>query len=385
MPKTIGGKWLWSAGAVVLAVGFPRFDSRVAAATSSSPIALNPEPIDLTAIAPQLHPISESGKTVWAYKLKVQECEHRLANGLLYKVFAYNGQVPGPLLLAREGDWVRIRLINNTSVNHTIHSHGLYVPNLMDGVPHNHGEMAHGEMAPDANMAGSMPMAVAPGESFTYEYIARPSGTHWYHCHVNTNEHLNRGMAGPLIVLPKDPEPAVAHDYVFVLQEWNSKYAREGTPGNPKEVNDADFFTLNGVSFPHTPTLAVRVGDVLRFRFINAGAQSHSIHLHGHTFIVTHRDGAPLTEPVEMDTVDVAPGQRVDFVLRANNPGEWPMHCHTAAHQTNGGLYPGGMMLHLKVGPESYPQSSGPSAPGNADLLRTWRNYAHARLERLQE
>jgi len=354
-------------------------DNHVGHAADSEP---NSALVDLVPLLPQLRPVSEAGRNVWSYKLKVKEAEHRLANGLLYKVFAYEGQVPGPLLVAREGDWVRIKLINDTSANHTIHSHGLYVPNRMDGVPHNHGQML---MLPDAAASGPMPMAIAPGDSFVYEYIARPSGTHWYHCHVNTNEHINRGMIGPLIVLPKDPEPPSDHDYVFMLQEWNSKYAREGTPGSPKEVNDADYFTINGKSYPETPTVHARLGDVLRFRFINAGSQSHGIHLHGHTFVVTHKDGSPLTEPMEMDTVNITPGERVDFVLRANNPGEWPMHCHTTAHQTSGGVYPGGMMLHLKVGDESFPQTGqGPEGPGNGSLMKSWREYAHARLQRMQ-
>jgi FtsP/CotA-like multicopper oxidase with cupredoxin domain len=368
------------AGAAALIVVSAWMGVRLNAGTDAVPQTPDVGLIDLTLLIPQIHPVTEAGRTIWSYKLKVKESEHKLANGMAYKVFAYNGQVPGPLLIAREGDWVRIRLTNDTSTNHTIHSHGLFVPNRMDGVPHNHGQMPS-----DAPMPGPMPMAVPPGESFVYEYIARPSGTHWYHCHFNTNEHINRGMAGPLIVLPKEPEPAVDHDYVFLLQEWNSKYAREGTPGNPREVNDADFFTLNGKSFPDTPTVTARLGDTLRFRFINAGSQSHAMHLHGHTFIVTHRDGSPLTEPVEMDTVDIAPGQRVDIVFRANNPGEWPMHCHTTAHQTNGSIYPGGMMLHLQVGSERHPENGeGPDGPGNAGVLKSWRNFAHARLEHIQ-
>jgi FtsP/CotA-like multicopper oxidase with cupredoxin domain len=354
----------------------------VGAAPAAQPVLIQAQPpalLDLTSELVKYQPVQDGKRTVWQYTLKVVEAQLRLVNGTQYNVFSYNGQVPGPLLVAREGDWVRIRLINETSTSHTIHSHGLYVPQRMDGVPHDHGAMAAG-MSMD--MDAAMPRAVAPGEEFTYEYIARPAGTHWYHCHVNTNEHLNRGMAGPLIVLPRDPEPAADHDYVFMLQEWNSKYAKEGTPGNPREVNDADFFTINGKSFPETPMVAVRLGDALRFRFINAGSQAHSIHLHGHTFLVTHKDGCPLIEPMEMDTVNIAPGERIDFVLRANNPGEWPMHCHTAAHQTNAGLYPGGMMLHLKVGDESYPQTGdGPSVPGNLALLDSWRTYSHRRLQ----
>ncbi len=322
-------------------------------------------------------PFQEQGKTVWEYELVVTESEHRLADGTLYKVWALGGSVPGPTLLAREGDRVRIRLINETSASHTIHSHGLFVPQRMDGVPPSHGMTHHEAGAEDT------PQPVKPGETFTYDYIARPAGTHFYHCHVNTNEHLNRGMAGALIVLPRLPEPRVDQDIVMVLQEWNSRYARGGQPGNPREVNDCDFFTINGKSFPESEQIRAELGQVLRLRFINAGSQPHFMHLHGHSFLVTHKDGTPLAEPVEMDTVPVGPGERVDILVSANNPGEWPLHCHAAAHQTNAGTYPGGMMTHLLVGDvASPPAGEGPVAPGVGRLRETWRRSALLHLRK---
>ncbi len=320
-------------------------------------------------------PTREGDRTVWQFKIVVTESELPLASGIHYKVFAYGGVVPGPTLVAREGDWVRIRLVNRTSEPHTIHSHGLFVPERMDGVPHDHFSMGNPDNNPDL-------MNVAPpGGSFTYEYIARPSGTHWYHCHVNTNQHLNRGMSGALIILPRNPEPKVGQDIVLLLQEWDSRFAQQGQPGNPRDIYHADFFTINGKSFPETSTITAKLGDVLRFRIINAGGQLHTIHLHGHTMLVTHKDGIPLPEPIEMDTIPVAPGERVDFLLRANNPGEWPLHCHIAAHQTNGGVYPGGEMLHVLVGDTPEPrEGDGPVGPGVESLRRIWRRSARCRL-----
>jgi FtsP/CotA-like multicopper oxidase with cupredoxin domain len=329
----------------------------------------------------QISPVIEGKRTIWQYELIISETEHKLQNGAMYKVWAYSGQVPAPTLVAREGDWVRIRLINETSVNHTIHSHGLYVPQRMDGVPHDHGNDQQNHNNPAASKDEFMPRPVAPGESFTYEYIARPAGTHWYHCHINTNEHLNRGMAGALIVLPRVPEPKVDHDLIMLLQEWNSRYAQGGTPGNPKELNDYDFFTINGKSFPETKAVQVELGETVRIRFINAGALPHSMHLHGHSFLVTHKDGFPLAEPAEMDTVLIGPGERVDIIILANNPGDWPLHCHTAAHQTNNGLYPGGMMTHLKVGKISSPkEGDGPIGKDLRSLRAAWRLSAHKYL-----
>ena len=323
-------------------------------------------------------PYQEQGRTIWEYVLTVAEQEHKLADGTPYKVWAFGGSIPAPTLIAREGDWVRLRLVNETSVPHTIHSHGLFVPQRMDGVPPSHGTAHHG-----ANAAGKSAQPVEPGESFTYEYIARPAGTHFYHCHFNTNEHLNRGMAGALIILPRVPEPEVDKDIVMLLQEWNSRFARGGQLGGPREMYDSDFFTINGHSFPATEPVRAEVGEVIRLRFINAGAQPHFMHLHGHSFLVTHKDGAPMAEPLEMDTVAVGPGERVDIVFVANNPGEWPLHCHAAAHQSNAGIYPGGMMTHVFVGKLDSPaEGEGPVGPGVEQLRATWRHSALRHLRK---
>src|SRR5215208_925291 len=57
-------------------------------------------------------PIQEQGKTIWDYEIVITEREIKLASGAFYKVWAFGGEVPGPTLIAREGDWVRIHLIN---------------------------------------------------------------------------------------------------------------------------------------------------------------------------------------------------------------------------------------------------------------------------------
>ena len=353
----------------------------LAAAAAGAPPAEEPAGAEAVALfdlhrrLAQVQPLLEDGRRIWQYDLVVSEQEHALADGTPYRVWAFGGQIPGPLLVAREGDRVRIRLINETSVAHTLHSHGLFVPQRMDGVPHAHHSPHHGGALPPSAHP------VEPGGEYVYEYIARPAGTHFYHCHMNTNEHLDRGMSGPLVVLPGTPEPAVDVDRVLILDEWHRKYARSGVPGRPEELFSYDFFTLNGISYPGTGVIAVELGAVLRLRLVNAGAQAHFMHLHGHSFLVTHKDGAPLAEPLEMDTVALGPGERADLIVRANNPGEWPFHCHSPPHQTNGGVYPGGMMTHLRVGPTSFPSTGeGPEGAGIEALRGAWRRWARVRL-----
>jgi manganese oxidase len=342
----------------------------------------------------QHRPIVERRRSVWQYELIIGEGWLQLVDGTLYKVWAFGGSIPGPTLIAREGDWVRIRVVNETSSSHSLHSHGLWVPHRMDGAPHAHvsstaGDGAHDSHhhaahASDSNGAaarGSRP--IAPGESYTYEYIARPAGTHFYHCHVNTNEHLDRGMSGALIVLPRVEEPRVDQDWAFLLDEWNRALADSGTPGTPRGMFEYDIFTINGRSYPQTVPIRAEIGEIVRIRFINAGALPHTMHLHGHEFLVTHRDGQPLAEPMLMDTVMVGPGERFDILVVANNPGEWPLHCHSAPHVTNAGRYPGGMMVHFVVGKDPRPDTGeGPVRRGIENHREIWRLSARRALRR---
>ncbi|GAA0750592.1 multicopper oxidase domain-containing protein [Ideonella azotifigens] len=371
----------WLGLALGLTLGPWPGESAHAAAVPDALTTLIPPPYQAQALTPEetphftrRKPYREGDHLVWEYRLVVTETKHPLADGTPYKVYAYGNRVPAPQLYARDGDRVRIRLVNETTVPHTIHSHGLYTPQRMDGATHVH-------LGPDGEMhqhdpAGA-PLPVAPGEEFTYDYIARPSGSHFYHCHVSANEHMARGMIGTFVVFPKLPEPPADFDSVLLLQEWNSKYAKQGKPGDPREVGDADFFTFNGLSFPNTPLMQVKQGARVRIRFVNAGAQPHFMHLHGHTFLVTHKDGFPLREPMLMDTVAVGPAERVDIFFIANNPGDWPLHCHSPPHTTNAGVYPGGMMAHLIVGPDRYPKSGeGPLGPGIEAATDAWRDYA---------
>jgi FtsP/CotA-like multicopper oxidase with cupredoxin domain len=109
-----------------------------------------------------------------------------------------------------------------------------------------------------------------------------------------------------------------------------------------------DGFTINGRSFPFTEPVDVKEGERVRIRFINAGYQPHFMHTHSHKFQVVARDGSPVDEPQKRDTVQVGPGQRVDIILFADNPGIWPFHCHRLDHVANEHIYPGGMLTFIR-------------------------------------
>jgi len=262
------------------------------------------------------------------FELTIDEVSINVAPGFNANVFAFNGQVPGPLIHVREGDEVTVHVTNNTTLPHTIHWHGVNQTGTWqsDGVP-------------DITQK-----AIQPGEAFTYHWKAERPGSLWYHCHVNVWEHVAiRGMWGPLIIDPKNPSPlekTVTKDVIMMMSTWESPYATSyGKGGAPADV--ADYFTANGRSFPLTQPVRVHKGDVVRFRMWGAGDEVHEMHLHGHDQQISHKDGYALPNPYFVDTVAVGPGERYDAIVKMNNPGRFIFHDHVDRHLNMGGMLGG--------------------------------------------
>lgn len=270
---------------------------------------------------------------VKVFELTAQPIRWSFSEGLEQVAWTYNGMVPGPLIRVVEGDTVRIVLKNELPEATTIHWHGIELPNAMDGLP------------------GMTQEAVQPGETFTYEFVAKPAGTFWYHSHVDSDVQIGVGLHGAFIIDPKTPEadpPDV--DEVVMLNEW--RFVDGKTYASmPMTGMDPNYFTINGKSFPATKTVDAKVGDRIRLRFIAAGQFVHPMHLHGFPFKIVATDGHPVPEAAQLtkDTVLVAPGERYDVEFVPTEPGMWMIHCHITHHTTNDGEEPGGLMMTVNV------------------------------------
>src|SRR5688572_4140910 len=145
--------------------------------------------------------VQDDGVLQWELTASVIEWETE--PGTVVEAYAYNGMVPGPQLRAEVGDTVRIILHNELPEPTTIHSHGLFVPPDMDGVP-----------------VISQP-AVMPGETFVYEYTLRNAGSHMYHSHFMAEHQVPMGLLGAFVVT--DPEatddPQSDIDYTMILND----------------------------------------------------------------------------------------------------------------------------------------------------------------------
>jgi FtsP/CotA-like multicopper oxidase with cupredoxin domain len=235
---------------------------------------------------------------VKVFRLTCDEVQWETEPGKVQAARGYNGAVPGPVLRATEGDQVRIIVTNNLAESTAVHWHGLYVPNNMDGVP----------------FINQPP--IKSGETFTYEFTLRNSGTHMYHSHHNSLDQVNRGLLGAFIVDPADAAsyPAYDREYIMVLNDLSLG------------------FTINGKSFPATDALFAKQGERVLIRYLNEGVMNHPMHLHGMPQQVIAKDGWPLNPPQMCDTVDVAPGNRYDVLVEATEPGAWAFHCHVLSH-----------------------------------------------------
>jgi FtsP/CotA-like multicopper oxidase with cupredoxin domain len=98
-----------------------------------------------------------------------------------------------------------------------------------------------------------------------------------------------------------------------------------------------DTMTINGEAYPATEPLRVRKGERVRLRLINASADhTHVVRLAGHRLQVTHTDGNPLDQPIAVDAVPIAPGERYDVVVAADRPGAWVLTCLAPGHRAAG-------------------------------------------------
>lgn len=293
--------------------------------------------------APNVQPATESiggqpleyreENGIKVFELTTKAVQWEILDGVTVTAYTYNGTVPGPMIRVTEGDQVRIIVKNELPDPTTIHWHGVEVPNAMDGVP------------------GVTQEPIQPGETFTYEFTAKPTGTFMYHSHFEGDVQVGVGLYAPFIIDPKEPEaspPAV--DKTLMLSEWRMTDGQTYA-AMPMGGMEPNYFTINGKSFPATEMITVKKGDLVRLRLIGIGQLIHPMHLHGMPFKIVATDGHPVPEAAQLtkDTISVAPGERYDIEFVATETGQWMLHCHILHHTTNDNVEPGGLMLMINV------------------------------------
>lgn len=95
-------------------------------------------------------------------------------------------------------------------------------------------------------------------------------------------------------------------------------------------------FQINEDTFPDTPPIKVKEGDLVKVELKNTGMLNHPMHLHGHKFQVVSKDGRKLEKPIVKDLLNVKPGETYEIYFKADNKGEWLFHCHDNNHADRG-------------------------------------------------
>lgn len=225
--------------------------------------------------------------------------------GKVVQAWTYNGVVPGPEIHVEVGDKVQLVLHNELPQATVVHFHGIEVPNAMDGVP-----------------PFTQP-AVAPGETFTYEFTAQNPAVGIYHSHNGADQVLDGLFAAFTIgEMPTPPE----------LLEMG--FAETPDQAINMVLNDAGVIglSLNGKSFPATEPYSAKVGDTILVNYYNEGLTAHPMHLHQPLGWIIAKDGEELLQPIPGDTINVAPGERYTVLYQLTEPGVWAWHCHILTH-----------------------------------------------------
>lgn len=294
---------------------------------------------------------------------------------------AYLVRMPSPTIRVEQGDKVKIVVANTHYLPHTVHLHGVDHPFVdengegNDGVPH------------------ASEVAIMPGESRTYDIQPRTTGSMAYHCHVQPQVHVQMGLNGLFVVEENRPNNFVQtlnvgagfvrHQSVASAEEFTGEYdilyqdadkelhgALNGSD-DPREIakfttqeydvteRKADYFILNGRSFPYTlreSQIIVEPNEEYRLRILNMGNEAVALHTHGHKMFVKSLDGVDLSPGAQYyrDVISIDTAQRVDVVLNTtddglNSYGEgiWMFHDHHESAVTTDGIAPGGDMSFI--------------------------------------
>lgn len=236
-------------------------------------------------------------RTTQVVELEARETRWEIGGGQSVSGFGYNGQVPGPVIEAKQGVPLEVRFTNRLSEPTLIHWHGLRIPAAMDGTQH-------------------VQRPVQPGETFTYRFTPPDAGTFWYHPHANETEQLEKGLYGALIVRGDD-EPLVDREQIFVFDDLKIDKAGEVAKfGGLKQRHDGREGDIRLINGTREPELTIASGQIERWRIINASSARYvRLSIGGAPFRIIGTDGGLIEAPVEVTEVLLPAADRVEILV----------------------------------------------------------------------
>jgi nitrite reductase (NO-forming) len=265
------------------------------------------------------------------FRIPIKDATLEIAKGVTYQGWTFGGTVPGPVIHVRVGDLVRVTVVNNSPMPHSIDFHAARIP---------------------ANVAYRM---IMPKDSLQFEFTAKDAGAFMVHCGTPpVTMHLMQGMYFAFIVDPKNGWGTHADkEFVLVQSEF---YAKPGDstkvgvllPATPdwssEQAKNPSQVVFNGRAFQYKENmLKVDVGDRVRIFVVNAGPNFDSdFHIVGAIFDRVYPDGNPdhALEGVQTYHVPAGGGAVFETVFDKDGSGEglYPFVTHSFADAEKGAV-----------------------------------------------
>jgi len=240
------------------------------------------------------------------FNLNIHESTKQLRTGNLTVTGAINNETFwGPTLFINKGDEVHLNVTNNLNESTTVHWHGMHLPAVMDGGPHQ----------------------IIPAGTLWQPYwtVMNQASTLWYHPHLHetTQAQITKGVGGFIIV--KDPiESALAlprtygvDDIVLALSSRSYTTANQfDSPPSSVRVY-GDYMLTNG-----TPSAQYTLPkQYVRMRILNAEIErGYNLGFSDNrTFYIIANDGGLLNAPVAVTRLKLMVGERVEIMVNLGN------------------------------------------------------------------
>ncbi|ACQ82246.1 Bilirubin oxidase [Beutenbergia cavernae DSM 12333] len=318
-------------------------------------------PLTTPLAIPPLAPSEMDDDGVRTFALTARPGSREFLPGTTTATMGYDGDYLGPTLRAKRGEQVRVRARNELDAETTVHFHGMHLPAIMDGGPH---------------------QRIPPGGERTPTWAIRQhAATLWYHPHPHgaTEGQVTAGLAG-LFILDDDEEAALdlprdygVDDVPVIVQDMLL-----GDDGASRRENGRFVGTLgntlivNGIYGPYLDVTTQRV----RLRILNAsGARIYGFEMSdGRDLVQIASDGGLLAAPHATRQVVLSPAERAEVIVELQ-PGETVV-LRSEPYEFDDG--PGGMIgrddrfdvLELRAAATLTPSPAVPAALAAVEKLR---------------
>lgn len=299
--------------------------SSAAQATAETPAGELPVIDAVTTHAPEVpHAIDRDYPAKVRVKMETVEKTMKMDDGVEYRYWTFDGDVPGRMIRVREGDTVEVEFSNNPSST----------------VPHNvdfHAATGQG--------GGAAATFTAPGRTSTFSFKALQPGLYIYHCAVApVGMHIANGMYGLILVEPKEGLPKVDKEFYIVQGDFYTK-GKKGAQGlQPFDMDKAvaeqpEYVVFNGHvgAIAGDNALKAKAGETVRMYVGNGGPNLvSSFHVIGEIFDKVYVEGGKLINENVQSTIVPAGGSAI-VEFKVDIPGNYTLVDHSIFRAFNKG------------------------------------------------